>query len=215
MYLYLTFALLSGIAITEIGVLFTSKNGAESLESYCHMLMPSVFDTFGIVWKKTEDRPKVQRVFLPNAKTQLIDRIHADFAGSKAASCDSVLELGEQIQRFLKGEPVKFGLEIAALETCSSFQRRVLLAEYGIPRGWISTYGRISKSLGIAKGARAVGRVLSRNPFPIIIPCHRAIRSNGELGGFQGGLRMKRVLLEHEGVCVSNEGKVLTTQIYY
>jgi len=182
MHLYLTFALLSGIAIPEIGVLFTSKNGAGSLESHFHMLLPSIFGTFGIVWKNTEDRPKVQRVFLPNAKSRLINRIHADFAGSKAASCESVLELSEQIQRFLKGEPVKFELEIVALETCSSFQRKVLLAEYGIPRGWISTYGRISKSLGIAKGARAVGRVLSRNPFPIIIPCHRAIRSNGELG---------------------------------
>jgi methylated-DNA-[protein]-cysteine S-methyltransferase len=130
-------------------------------------------------------------------------------------SCESILELGERVRSFLSGEPVKFKLDIVAFEICSTFQRRVLLAEYEIPRGWISTYGRISKNLGIMKGARAVGRMLSRNPFPIIIPCHRAVRSNGELGGFQGGLRMKRALLEHEGVSVSNEGKVLTTRIYY
>ena len=141
--------------------------------------------------------------------------IRADFVGSNQMSCESILELGERIQSFLNGEPVKFELDIIAFEICSTFQRRVLLAEYGIPRGWVSTYGRISKRLGIAKGARAVGRVLSRNPFPIIIPCHRAIRSNGQLGGFQGGLRMKKVLLEHEGVSVSNEGKVLTTKMYY
>jgi methylated-DNA-[protein]-cysteine S-methyltransferase len=91
----------------------------------------------------------------------------------------------------------------------------VLLAEYEIPRSWVSTYGRIARSLGIPDGARAVGGALSRNPFPIIIPCHRAIRSNGELGGFQGGLRMKRALLELEGIGFSAEGKVLTERIYY
>jgi methylated-DNA-[protein]-cysteine S-methyltransferase len=163
-----------------------------------------------------EDRPKIQRVFLPNEKrTQVKNFIRAGFVGSNQMSCGSILELGERIQSFLNGEPVKFELDTIALEMCSTFQRRVLLAEYGIPRGWVSTYGRISKRLGIAKGAHAVGRVLSRNPFPIIIPCHRAIRSDGQLGGFQGGLRMKKVLLEHEGVSVSNEGKVLTNRIYY
>jgi methylated-DNA-[protein]-cysteine S-methyltransferase len=126
-----------------------------------------------------------------------------------------MLELGERIRSFLSGEPVKFELDVVALEICSTFQRRVLVAEYKIPRGWVSTYGRISKNLRIVKGARAVGRALSRNPFPVIIPCHRAIRSNGELGGFQGGLRMKRTLLEYEGVSISNEGKVLTNRIYY
>lgn len=185
------------------------------LKSFYHTLLPSVFGTFAIVWQKTENRPKVRRVFLPNENAPVKNLIQTDFVDSNLMSCESILELGERIQDFLNGEPIKLELDIVALEICSTFQRRVLLAEYEIPRGWISTYGRISKNLGILKGARAVGRVLSRNPFPIIIPCHRAIRSNGELGGFQGGLKMKRALLEHEGVNVSNEGKVLTTRIYY
>jgi methylated-DNA-[protein]-cysteine S-methyltransferase len=130
-------------------------------------------------------------------------------------SCGDISELGERIQQFLKGEPIKFELDIVDLGICSVFQSKVLLAEYEIPRGWVSTYGRISTNLGIPNGARAVGRALSRNPFPIIIPCHRAIKSNGELGGFQGGLRMKKTLLEHEGVSMSDKGKVLTTRIYY
>jgi methylated-DNA-[protein]-cysteine S-methyltransferase len=152
---------------------------------------------------------------LPHGKASVKNLIQADFVDSNLMSCESILELGERIRSFLSGEPVKFELGIVALEVCSTFQRRVLLAEYEIPRGWVSTYGRISRNLGIVNGARAVGRALSRNPFPIIIPCHRAIRSNGELGGFQGGLRMKRTLLEHEGVSISKEGKVLTTRIYY
>jgi methylated-DNA-[protein]-cysteine S-methyltransferase len=79
----------------------------------------------------------------------------------------------------------------------------------------VSTYGRIAKILGTPDGARTVGNVLSRNPFPIVIPCHRAIRSNGQLGGFQGGLEMKQVLLRFEGIEFSRSGRVLTKRIYY
>jgi len=202
-------------SVAEIGLVSAKKSGVESLESFYHTLLPSVFGSFGIVWQNTENWPKVQRVFLPNEKTRMEKLIHAEFVDSNPMSCHDISELGERIQRFLKGESIKFELGIVSLEICSAFQRRVLLAEYEIPRGWISTYGRISKHLGIQDGARAVGRALSRNPFPIIIPCHRAIRSNGELGGFQGGLRMKKALLECEGVSISDEGKVLTTRIYY
>jgi methylated-DNA-[protein]-cysteine S-methyltransferase len=201
--------------IAEMRLVSSKKSGVESLESFYHTILPSIFGSFGIVWQRTENRPKVQRVFLPNEETPVEKVIHAEFVDSNPRSCHDISELGERIQRFLKGEPAKFELDIVSLEICSAFQRRVLLAEYEIPRGWISTYGRISKNLGIPKGARAVGRALSRNPFPIIIPCHRAIRSNGELGGFQGGLRMKTALLRYEGVNISDEGKALTTRVYY
>jgi methylated-DNA-[protein]-cysteine S-methyltransferase len=137
------------------------------------------------------------------------------FAGESSLPRPAIKELGERVQSFLEGEAVDFGLGILALEECSEFQKRVLLAEYKIPRGWISTYGRIARYLGIPGGARAVGRALARNPFPIIIPCHRAIRTNGELGGFRGGLKMKQALLEFEGVEFSPTGKVLTDRIYY
>jgi len=119
------------------------------------------------------------------------------------------------MQHFLAGEAVDFELELIALERCSEFQARVLVAEHKIPRGWVSTYGRIARRLGIPGGARAVGRALARNPFPIIIPCHRAIRSNGELGGYQGGLEMKRALLEFEGVELTRRGRVVMRRVYY
>ncbi|MBN1135480.1 MAG: MGMT family protein [Anaerolineae bacterium] len=102
-----------------------------------------------------------------------------------------------------------------ALETRRPFQRRVLLAEYQIPRGWVSTYGRIATSLGSPGAARAVGNALAHNPFPILIPCHRAIQSGGRLGGFQGGVELKRALLELEGVEFSPTGQVVTDRVYY
>ncbi len=56
---------------------------------------------------------------------------------------------------------------------------------------------------------------LARNPFPVVIPCHRAIREDGGLGGFQGGVAMKRTLLAHEGIRFTRRGRVLTEHIFY
>lgn len=82
---------------------------------------------------------------------------------------------------------------------CSVFQRKVLLAVSTIPRGEVRTYQSIAKQIGKPKSARAVGRALATNPLPLIIPCHRVICSDGKLGGYQGGLKMKKALLRKEG----------------
>lgn len=186
------------------------------MESNFHyVLLPSAFGAVGIVWQEEEGRPLVHRLFLTSEKESAENLIQTTFIDAENLSCAAITELGRRIQSFLRGKPVDFELEIVALETCSKFQQRVLLAEYQIPRGWVSSYGRIAGSLGMKGGARAVGRALSHNPFPIIVPCHRAIRSDGELGGFQGGLKMKRTLLELEGIQFSRAGRVLTSRIYY
>jgi len=119
------------------------------------------------------------------------------------------------IQSFLSGKEVVFGTEMLDLDRCPPFQRRVLLAEHAIPRGYVSTYGRIARHLGIPGGARAVGNALSKNPFPLVIPCHRALRSDGSTGGFQGGAAMKVRLLEMEGASFLPDGKVLMEHLWY
>ncbi|MFX0076124.1 MAG: methylated-DNA--[protein]-cysteine S-methyltransferase [Candidatus Hermodarchaeota archaeon] len=130
-------------------------------------------------------------------------------------SSSVIKALGSKILNFLNGEEVSFDLRLLDFEQCFAIQKKVLLTEYDIPRGWISTYKRIANEIGIPKGARVVGNALARNPFPIVIPCHRAIKSNGELGGYQGGVEMKRILLEMEGVKFSNKGKVIMNKIHY
>lgn len=119
------------------------------------------------------------------------------------------------MQSFLEGDRVCFELSLLALEICSRFQRSVLLAEREIPRGWVSTYGKIASRVGVSGGARAVGNALARNPFPIVIPCHRAIRSDGRLGGFRGGLEMKRALLELEGIEFTPTDRVCMDKVYF
>ena len=180
-----------------------------------HTAVPSAFGKFSIVWRETPAGPRIRRILLPGEQIPIGEALQTADADTSPLAGSPIRALTEQIQRFLEGNAVDFQLDLIDLEGCSEFQRRVLLAEYKIPRGWVSTYGRIARSLGMPNAARAVGTALARNPFPILVPCHRAIRSNGELGGFRGGLEMKRALLELEGVELSATGKVLGNRFYY
>lgn len=176
---------------------------------------PSTFDTFTLVWKETNSEAQLQRIFLSDPEMNSEIKALKSFQQIELGSSSPINILGEMIQRFFKGEKVKFTLEQLDFIKCSDIQKKVFLAEYGIPRGWVSTYKRIAESIGISNGARVVGNALAKNPFPIFIPCHRAIKSNGELGGFQGGIKMKRTLLEMEGIEFSDKGKVITDKIFY
>jgi methylated-DNA-[protein]-cysteine S-methyltransferase len=180
-----------------------------------HTTVPSAFGRLSIIWQETSEGSKVCRLLLPNERIPAEEVVRTTCVGIRTLSNPAIRELAEQIQSFLRGNAVDFQMSLIDLGQCSEFQREVLLAEHNIPRGWVSTYGRIARSLGMPNAARAVGTALSRNPFPIIIPCHRAVRSDGNLGGFRGGLRMKRALLELEGVEFSTAGKVVTSRFYY
>jgi O-6-methylguanine DNA methyltransferase len=85
------------------------------------------------------------------------------------------------------------------------FQRRVLEQLRRIPRGEVRTYRAIAGEIGHPGATRAVGTACARNPVPLVIPCHRVVRSDGGLGGYslRGGVTLKRRLLEREGVDVS------------
>lgn len=76
-----------------------------------------------------------------------------------------------------------------------------------IPAGSVATYGDIANALGNPRAARAVGRILGRNPNPIVVPCHRVVKSDGTLGGYSGpgGIHSKRELLRKEGLCFSGD----------
>jgi methylated-DNA-[protein]-cysteine S-methyltransferase len=69
-----------------------------------------------------------------------------------------------------------------------------------IPPGKVSTYGDIARALGRPKASRLIGSIIANNPNPISVPCHRVIKSNGEIGGFMYGQQKKREILEKEGI---------------
>ena len=177
--------------------------------------VPTEFGTMGIVWWRTADGPRVRQVFLSEGKKPVERVIGKTYRNARPSSSPETKMIKERMQRFLKGEAVVFDLSRAALESCGEFQRKVLMAEYAIPRGWVSTYGRIAAKIGSAGGGRAVGRALAGNPFPILIPCHRAVRADGGIGGYQGGSGMKRALLAMEGVEFAGGDRVSMEKVYY
>lgn len=102
-----------------------------------------------------------------------------------------------QIIEYLDGKRKHFDLQIEL--RCSKFYRAVLEAAARIPYGDVKTYGEIASSVtGSNRAARAVGGAVGANPLPIIIPCHRVTAAGGKLGGFGGGLELKRKLLDLE-----------------
>ena len=80
------------------------------------------------------------------------------------------------------------------------FGRRVLRATARIPFGKVLTYGDVAAKAGSPRGSRAAGNALGSNRVPIVVPCHRVVRSGGKIGGYTGGIERKEYLLELEGV---------------
>jgi methylated-DNA-[protein]-cysteine S-methyltransferase len=178
-----------------------------------YLTRTSRFGTIAVAWTEQRAGPRVCRVFLPVGR---IDRaVVAALPGARRVADPAMSELGDALQAFLEGESVWFSLRAVDWSVCSPFQRAVLKAEHAIPRGRVSTYGLIAAAIGVPRGARAVGGALATNPFPLIVPCHRAITSDGGLGGYQGGAAMKRALLLSEGVEVTARGRVVAPRLFY
>jgi methylated-DNA-[protein]-cysteine S-methyltransferase len=184
-------------------------------DSCHHVVKKTRFGPAVILWEIQADKPMVRQILLTKPGQPAQAALKQLFPGSVTSSCGLIEDLAWRIAAFLDGADVRFDLESVQIDRCPPFQQKVLLAEYGIPRGSVSTYQRIAAHLGIPGGGRAVGNALATNPFPIVIPCHRAIRSDGSLGGYQGGLEMKRALLEQEGVDIDERGKVLSPRLFY
>ena len=108
-------------------------------------------------------------------------------------------KLAPQLKAYLAGKPVRFKYRLN-LSSGTPFQQKVWRAMLAIPRGETRSYAWIAKKIGKPKAVRAVGAACGANPVPIIVPCHRVVASDGSLGGFGGGLPLKKQLLRLEGV---------------
>ncbi len=103
-----------------------------------------------------------------------------------------------QLEEYFAGQRKKFALQRCAVQT-SEFRHSVWRAIDDIPFGHTRTYGEVAAAIGHPLAFRAVGTANGNNPWPIITPCHRVVASSG-LGGYGGGVAVKRFLLELEGI---------------
>lgn len=167
-----------------------------------------------VLWSLYKGEPKIIQILISHPELSAPQAIAKLFPDILASSCGEIDILVDRIEALLNGADIPFSLDALRLDLCTPFQQRVLHADQAIPRGKVSTYRFIAEQIGNPRSARAVGTAQATNPFPIVIPCHRVIRSNGALGGYGGGLEMKRTLLEQEGVAFRDTGCVAHHSIW-
>jgi O-6-methylguanine DNA methyltransferase len=109
--------------------------------------------------------------------------------------------LQAQLKRYFAGESVRFHVPLD-LHTGTPFQRKVWRALRQIPHGQTRSYAWVARRIGCPRAVRAVGAACGANPVPILVPCHRVLRSDGSLGGFSAGVDLKARLLALEGRCI-------------
>ena len=109
--------------------------------------------------------------------------------------------IADKITRYFSGGRVSFQC-VLDWSFLSPFQKKVFKAAMKIPYGEVESYGSLARKVGCPRGSRAVGGALAKNPFPLVVPCHRIVRGDGGLGGFSagGGITLKKRLLKLEGV---------------
>jgi methylated-DNA-[protein]-cysteine S-methyltransferase len=113
-----------------------------------------------------------------------------------------VAAVHQKLRRYFNGVPQSFRDVPLQWEGIPTFHRRVYKVLQKIPAGQTVTYGELAALAGSPGAARAVGQAMAKNPFPIIIPCHRVVASQGRLGGFSSGRgpATKRHLLQLDGL---------------
>jgi methylated-DNA-[protein]-cysteine S-methyltransferase len=115
-------------------------------------------------------------------------------------------EYVRQLEEYFAGRRrvFEFPLDLRGTE----FQKRCWRALLEIPYGETRAYAEIARAVGCPQGFRAVGMANHDNPVAVVVPCHRVLASNGTLGGYGGGLELKRKLLELEGVSLREQGRL-------
>jgi methylated-DNA-[protein]-cysteine S-methyltransferase len=165
----------------------------------------ALFDTAvgrcGIAWR---DDGTIVGTQLPEARaadtrTRLSDR----FDGAREAPPPAAVEATiERMVASLRGDADDLADVELDLSSLPPFQQRVFEVVRRIPAGETMSYGEVAAAAGSPGAARAVGQALGRNPFPIVIPCHRVLAAGGKIGGFTatGGVSVKAKMLAAEGV---------------
>ncbi len=166
-------------------------------------------DEIGLAWQFVGNKPQVDYIYLPDSADQLKYKIVKDFREIKITARKIPNDIAEQIVKIYQGEKVEFDLSFLNISRLNMFAAKVLKQTCKIPRGGVDTYSGLALKIGSPGAARAVGTALANNPFPLVIPCHRVVRSDGSLGGFGGGIRMKKELLQKEGVVFDEKGHIV------
>jgi methylated-DNA-[protein]-cysteine S-methyltransferase len=158
-----------------------------------YILIPSPFGEAAVVY--CENPFALKKIFLPRADRQELLNVITGEGQSKPGSHAKALTVAEIIKQYFKGTPAKLNWPWLDMQSLTPLQQSVLRATADIPFGTVRSYKDIAAAIDRPRAYRFVGTTLANNPFPILIPCHRVIRSDATLGQFGGGTDLKRKLI--------------------
>ncbi len=157
----------------------------------------SIHTPIGRVWVAVTDAGLV-RISFRRSAASFVDELRQRLRADVVESATKLAPVVAQLAAYFDGRRRTFDLPVD-LRMATPFQRRVLTATRSVPPGEVVSYGEIAKRIAQPKASRAVGQALGHNPVPIVIPCHRIIAGGGRIGGYTGGLAVKKKLLAIEG----------------
>jgi methylated-DNA-[protein]-cysteine S-methyltransferase len=166
-------------------------------------------ESIGIVWRLAGDKPLIENIFLPCPHKQMLAKIKKEYSEINLIERKIPGGAAKQLADVYCGSKLSFDHSLLNFDKLTKFSASVLKKTSEIPHGKVATYSGLAAKVGSPGAARAVGTALANNPFPLVIPCHRVVRANGFLGGFGGGIQMKKELLSREGVKSNNKECVL------
>ena len=161
-----------------------------------HHLFETPFGFAAVVF--TGNRKAVRRILLPGQTRKAVEALISPYSAAAPSPPPPVRQLCRNIQAYFTARRIDFTRELLDFGRLTELEQQVLRAVSRVGYGRTKTYAAIAEQVGRSGAYRFVGTTLAKNPFPVVIPCHRIIRADGSPGGFGGGIDLKKRMLEME-----------------
>jgi len=157
----------------------------------------------GTIWVAMSNKGLL-RLDFPCAEDKFLNELGAQINTEPEYRPSKLDDISNWLDSYFLGEKTEYKEPFDLRGT--DFQKKVWRAIFEIPRGKLASYGQLAENIKKPKASRAVGNAVGQNPIAIIIPCHRVVWSSGGIGGFGGGLPIKRFLLNVEDILPGVDG---------
>jgi methylated-DNA-[protein]-cysteine S-methyltransferase len=185
----------SGSQAAAAAARLSARIAAEDLADVTYAPVDSPFGTLTLA---ATGRGLVRVAFPEENVEAVLERLARRISPRIVEAAAPLERARRELEQYFSGRRTRFELPLD-WTLVGPFGRRVLRVTSEIPYGGVLSYGEVAADAGSPRGSRAAGNALGSNPIPIVIPCHRVLRSGGALGGYGGGIERKRWLLELEG----------------
>jgi methylated-DNA-[protein]-cysteine S-methyltransferase len=185
----------ASIEAEQLAARFAERAAADGLLDVAYTVTDSPFGTLTLA----ATRRGIVTIGLPNLPTdEILERLSSRISPRVLEAPGRFDETRRELDLYFDGRLREFDLPLD-WQLTTGFRRKVLRATARIPYGQTRNYTEMAQKAGNERAQRAAGSALGSNPIPIVVPCHRVLRTGGALGGYGGGLELKQALLELEG----------------